>query len=541
MTEGDGRGTAKPVGSSDRTILAGEPPSRRERWARLALLAVWLAAVLYLAAHHVPWRDEVRALSIALQGDSLIDMLRGLQGEGHPALWYLLLRGAHELVPVREVLPVMALLIAAGAMALLALRAPLRLPVIALIMFGGLGLFEYAVSARNYGMTMLVLFAVAALYPKRRDAGVLMGLLLALLCNTNVPANFLAAALLGFWLVELIGEEGLRWTRKHTLWAINAAIAAAGAAICFLTVYPTVNDAAVTQHAGGITGGRLVQALTTPASSFPELGAPFLLGAAVAPALLTILLIGSLIGLVRAPAAFLAGLGVLLVFQLFFQLVYPGGYRHQGLLLVFLATLYWLVAAGRGGRWPERWRTGRLAGLARIGGILFAMLLALQLTMSYRHVAATVKGVPYSRAADLAALLERERLQDAVLIADPDVMLEPLPYFADNPIYLLREQRFGNVVRFTREARTDLTLGDVLADAQRLGASTGRPVVIVLRLRLRANAPPVRVRSPYVGSFSTSPEQVRRFLAAARPLATLRGAVMDETYDVYVLRPPTGG
>jgi hypothetical protein len=511
----------------------------RNRPLRLLLLAVWAALVLFLAWHHVPWRDEVRAFSIALQGESVVEMLQGLQGEGHPALWYLLLRGAHLLVPAPEVLLVVALLVAGAAMAILVLRAPLPTALVALFMFGGLGLFEYAVSARNYGISLVLLFAVAWLYPRHRDRGVAIGLLLALLCNTNVPANFLAAALLGFWLVELFLEEGLSWNRKYALWVANCAVAAAGAAICFLTVFPTVHDAASIDHPEGIGVSRVLTALLAPAASFPDLGAPDWIGA-WSVILVPVLLLGSLAGLLRAPAAFLAGVGVLLFFQLFYQLVYPGGYRHQGLLIAFLLTLYWLVAARRGGRWPGSDAGGDRAAMlvGRVGMALFATLLALQLPQSLRHLAAAVQGVPYSRAGDLAELLAREQLGEAVLIADPDVVLEPLPYFADNPIWLHREQKFGRFVRFTAHARLDIRLDDILGEARRLAAETSRPVVIVLRHRLDPDAPPRTVPEPYVGSFTTDPDQVRRFLAATRRLAAFEPAITDETYEVYLL---TGG
>jgi hypothetical protein len=525
-----------------------EGPANRasaERVPRIALLVAWALFAGFLACHHVPWRDEVRAFSIALQGDDVVEMLRGLQGEGHPAIWYLLLRGAHFLSGVREALPATAFLIASAGMALLALKAPLRIGTIALFMLGGLAVFEYSVSARNYGISMTILFAIAALYPRWRDRGVLIGLLLALLCNTNVPATFLAAALLGFWLVELVGEEGLSWHRKYALWLANAAIAAAGAAICFVTVFPTVHDAASLDHPGGIGIGAVLHALATPGTAFRDLGAPWMVGTSLAAAMVTILLAGSLAGLARAPAAFLAGLGVTLFFQLFYQLVYPGSYRHEGLLIVFLLALHWLVAAGRGGRWPAAWRQradrmlGRLAGA---GGVMFALLLALQLPTTLAYLSTTANGIPYSRAGDLAALLEREGLGNAVLIADPDVLLEPLPYHVDNLIWLHREQRFGQVVRFTaKNIRIDIRLDDILDDARKLAGRTARPVVIVLRHGIDPDAPPRWSTEPYVGRFITDPDQVRRFLAATRRLAAFGPAKSDETYEVYLLTSAAGG
>jgi len=533
------RATKRPQEQPTLTVPTGAPRPYSLLWLRALLWLAWLALVLFLASHHVFWRDEVRAFSIALQGENVGEMLRGLHGEGHPAIWYLLLRGAHALAGVREVLPAVALAIGAAATALLAFRAPFRPAALALILFGGLALFEYVVSARNYGLSMLLLFTIAALYSRHRDRGVLIGLLLALLCNSNVPANFLAAGLLGFWLIELVSEEGLRWTRKHSLFAANAAIAAAGAAVCFLTIYPTVHDAAVTPHPGGISIAAVAQALVSPATSFPDLGIPDWLPGPANALLVTALTIAALGGLARRPGALLAGLAVLLVFQLFFQLVYPGGYRHQGLVLMFLVTLYWLVGEGRGGTWPAAWSPASwLAAASRVGAIGFAGLLAAQVPEAISKLAAARVGVPNSRIAEVADTLKGQGLAHSIVIADPDVLIEPLPYYSDNPTYLLREQRFGKVVRFTRNARLDLRLDDVLDAAAMLARRSGRPVAIILRHRLDPAAPPRIVPEPYVGSLSMDPAQVRRFLASTRLLASFEPALTDESYDLYLLDPP---
>ena len=521
----------KATSTADRSPAA----PARERSARLALLALWAVAVLYLAWHHVPWRDEVRALSIALQGEGMIEMLRGLQGEGHPALWYLLLRGAHMLVPVPQVLPALALLIAAGAMALLVWRAPFRPLTIALILFGAFGLHEFTIIARNYGMSMLLLFAIAALYPKWRDRGVLIGLLLALLCNTNVPANLIAAALLGFWLVELVSEEGLRWTRKHWIWAANAAVAAAGVLLCFLTVYPPAHDAAAVSVESNFTLSSVLGAIFNPAISFEDFLAPQLAGQFWVAPFLTVLLFGAVVGLAHRPAALLSALGTLVGLCLFFTLIYPSYYRHQALFLVFLITLYWLAANGRGGTWPERWRAERLGRATRLGGAAFTVLMAMQVATSIWLLTRQASDVPYSRARDVAELLEREGLGDAILMSDDDVLVEPMPYYVGNPLYLPRERRFGAVVAFDRHPRNDLTLDDLLGDARMLSAQHRRPVVLLLRIRPDPDDPPSRYRILQTASLTVDPEQVRRFQAEARLLASFGPAISDESYDVYLV------
>lgn len=513
-------------------IASSDVPSGRQRLMRWGLFALWLVLVVLLVSNHVVWRDEMRAFTMALAGDNVIEMLRGVQGEGHPATWYLMLRGAHAIVPIREVMPAVSVLVAVAAMALLVWKSPFRLWFLALILFSRFGAIEYAVIARNYGISMLAMFAIAWLYPRRRDSGVTIGLLLAFLCNTNVPSALLAAAFLLFWLVELVCEEGIKWGPKYKLFVINAAIAAAGALLCFVTVFPTVHDAAPNPE--GITLGVIAQALVAPSLAFSDMIPAFVPQSDVAAALLGVIILMAVVGLVRRPAAFLSALAAMVALELFFNIVYPSYYRHQALFLVYLIVMYWLVANGSGGRWRRESEGG--VNLPALGRGALAFLLAMQVASGALLAWYENTSYPFSRARDLAALLEREGLTEAIVIANPDYMVEPLPYYADNPTYLMRQQIFGRFVRFSRHVRTELSPDDYLRDARALRARTGRPVVILFETRFNPDGRrPFRKVDLHYWYFSGTQEQVRRFLGSTRMLARFGPAISGESYDVYLL------
>lgn len=509
----------------------------------------WAAVVLVLASRHVFWRDEVRALSLALQGENVLAMLRGVQGEGHPALWYLLLRGAHTLLPSPAVLPGVSILVAAAATILLAFRSPLRWPLVVLFLFGLIGVYEYSVMARNYGISMLLMFAFAALYPRHRDRGFVLGGILFLLVNANVHSVILAGAFLSFWLLE-VAWPAPRPREMRNL-ALNAAIVALGIAVCAATVYPPFNDAAQSWPAEGFSAMGVARAVLLPpaAGQFaslaghdlwrgllewsnlcrdPLLMSPALLGSA--------LLFGSTLGLVQRPAALLATWGALLGLSGFFEVVYGGKYRHQALWLVFLVSMYWITGCG-----PSERHTRPFLRIVRtLGTVCLAALLGLQVYVGLRKVVLPVglRAEPESRSRDLAHLITRTpELTHATVIADPDYLVEPLSYYVSNPTYLLREQRYGNVVTFTRNARLTLNLDDILRDARDLVGSTGRPVVILMAERLEASAPARIVREGYNWHLSTTPEQVLAFLDSTRRVARFEPVCCsDESYDVYVLR-----
>lgn len=519
-------------------LLKGDDTAPRRL--RLAMLVAWLALAGWLVARHVMWRDEVRALSLAVSGDSVGAMLRNLQGEGHPALWYLLLRAGHA-VAGDAALPGIAFAIGAGAAALFAWRAPFRPLVVALVLFGAYTLNEYTVLARNYGVAMLVMFAFACTYGRWRDRGIGLGLLLALLCNTNVPAVLLAGALALFWGIDILSRDGWRWTPAWRHWTLNMGVALIGVIACVAEVYPPYNDAAVSPLAGRMSVATVVLAafnITAPLSALvPEAWWDMQLSTLF----LAALVVGSVLGLIRSPGGLVAALVAMIALPLFFQLVYPGGYRHQALFVVFLLTLYWLVAAGHGGRWHgTAWLRPVTQGvMQRAGQGAFLALLLTQVVIALGLIATAASGTPYSRSRDLAALLRREGLDRAVVIANPDVLVEALPYYADHPQWLLRERRWGRVVAFTRAAAASaVTLDGILATARRLRAETGRPVAIVMQIPLDPRAPPQTWEQGYLGTVSTTPAAVRAFLAGTRRLARFGPAQTDESYDVYLLDGP---
>lgn len=491
--------------------------------ARAAMLAGWAVLALFLAATHVHWRDEVRALSIALSGDTIVDMLRGLRGEGHPALWYVLLRLAHDVVPVREVLPAVGFAAGLAAAALLALRAPLPTRTVAAALFGYWSVFEYAVTDRNYGIAAALMLLFAALYPRRRWFE--LGPVLALIGNTSAPAVLLAGGLGLFWAVDVLRGEGWRWTRATQGLLFGAAVALAGVAACALTLFPTYNDAAVVPAA--TLGGALWAALL-PARGYALLLPPGLGDHPLAGALLAPVLLGSLLALVRSPAALAAGAVGLWSYGLFFQLGHAGGYRHQALILPYLFTLCWLAADVRPAREP----------LQRLGEGLFALLLAAQVPATVGIVAQAASGGVMSRAADLETFVRAHRLEEAAVIGVPDVMVEPLAYYLPNPTWLVRERRWGRVVRFSRHVRQELTLDDVLADARRIAAERDRPVLVLVNRPLDPVHPAARREEGMVGTFEAPSDQVRRFLAATRRVARFGPAATDESYDVYLLPAP---
>jgi hypothetical protein len=304
--------------------------------------------------------------------------------------------------------------------------------------------------------------------------------------------------------------------REWLIFIGNAVLAAVGALLCFVTVYPTPNSAAVSPHFGVPTLGKTLAALIGSEAGFSNLG--------LQPLLLAV----SCLGLIRRPAALIAALAGLVGLKLFFYFIYPAAYRHEALYLVFLLSLYWIAAEGAGGAWRERpWMNLlQLAGIA-----VFAAVLFLQTILLLNPIVPQIKGMPFSRAADAGKLLQRPDLAGAIVMVDPDTMGESLAYYSDNPLWFLRQRRFGRVTELN-DARQTMTLDDILGDAEQLHQQSGRPIVFFSHAAIRPDPNP-----PFVmwhDRTIMTADGVKRFLSSTRLVARLRPAETDESYDVYV-------
>jgi hypothetical protein len=510
--------------------------------ARWTLLVIWAAVVLIQVSQHVMWRDEVRALTRALSAPTWASFFTTVRGD-HPLIWYVLLRAAHDIVPRPEILPAVAFAVAAAAASLLAARAPFSAATLALVLSGNAFLFEYSVMARNYGIGMLAMLAFAALYRRHRDRGLVLGIVLFLLCNTNVQSAFLAGALLLFWFLDVANEEGWRWSPKYRVVAVNGACATLGALTCFLAVYPPVNDSTMLTMEPIVTSPiGLARALLSPGRDLEALVALPLqfLGGQGSPSryrilhgLLSLLLYGSTLVFVRRPAALGAAIAGIAGSALLLRVLGLSAYRHAGETMVFVLTLLWITLDGGPARQIVQWSG---ASLRRAGWTCLTVLLVLQSLFGLKNAYEAIAGPPRSSSRDLAQRLsERPDLSGAIIMADPDYLIEPLPYYLSNPLFQPRARRFDAYVVFTHQERRDIALDDLVAEGCSIGAEQQRPVLVLLAASPERLIAEARINEAYEWTLRAGPEQMRRFNASSVLLWRLRRSTDDENYDVYRL------
>jgi hypothetical protein len=484
------------------------PTMKVPLWKRHDLLlpaaawGAWLVIVVWLSSGHAVWRDETRALSLALEQPGFFELFSNPPRDGHPLVWFTLLRAAYAVVGETWVLKLVSVAIGAAFSWLLLFKAPAPLWLRVLLAFSGVFVFDYAVIARNYGISALLLFLFAHGFSRpNRNAGVL-AVLLFLLANTNVHSAILAIPLGLLWA----WDEARQARRRRAAAAL--AVLAVALGLCFFSIYPSSNQLAINNVP--ITPGTVLPAIFIPCSSFDDV-AGFLPGVAF-----TVVIWAAILSLKRLPLILAAAAGTLAL-SLFFGLVYPGGARHEGLWIAYVFSLMW-IRAERYGEPPKF-----------IGALGLAAALIAQLPYGFGLL---TEPRPLSRSQDVAALTGANRcLGGAIIIADPDYMADALPYYLANPIYSVREQRFTKVLTFPASTKQHISLGYLLDVAQKLSGRFRRPVLILMHDTLQGP----KVAGGLFYSTRISAAELERFGRATTKLAALRPSRTDEEYDVYLV------
>jgi hypothetical protein len=496
----------------------------------VVLLVVWLAGVIFTTTAHEYFRDEVRIFSLARAATSPLHLFELMKYDGHPILWYLMIYLARLIADTPLVLPTTSIIIAFAAVAIFMFSAPFPLWFRGLFIFGSFAFYEYSVMARNYGISMLLLFAFAALYVHRAKHPWLLAVTLALLANTNVHSAVLASLLAGVWVWDTIMEKKtLSITVLGPSLYAPLIIVGAGLLLCAATVIPDRSTTMTDVYSVGPkdVASSFASAVMHPGHSFPRLMLPRLRSVD------DLILYVAVLGLIPCVHLFLAALSGQVALGMLFGLVYAGGDRHQGLFLVFLLSLYWIAIKS-----PGREEANKIKRLLFNAGLYGAVLILLSesLVLAERKITADIRMERSSSKAFGEFLNGSPTYRRAIIVPEPDYLMESLPYYAKNPIYLVREQRFGTAVSWTSDSRPRLSLGDLLSAARQLKESYRGPVLIVLGHWDLDTSDHGEKWFAYKKFFSWSTAEVTELKRSTEVAAEFNSAMSNENYRVYMLK-----
>jgi len=496
-------------------------------------LICWFLSVIVVSTFHEPWRDEVRALSIAIDAPSCLELPVALKNEGHPVLWYLVLRTSYAIFGTMAVLKIMSISIGFLGTLIFFAYSPFQNFVKIFFSLSVLPIYEYLVMSRNYGISMLLFFLLAVAVEKKKHP-VVIALLLSLLANTNIHSCILVVIISVGWIIQACSAAR---GNKRDVFSFVLSVALVGGAVLFslFTVMPTEESIVVSTSSLNVQTviRAVVENLLHPGQ---HLDVIFLGIPAVFRDVLVLLFAVGLLVRPWVAAMFFCGVVSLGVF---FSIGYSGSLRHQGVVFVFTLYCYWVTSSFS---LPGKEKKGRRSRYSKpyagIATALFSVILAGQAVGAVRKIHCDLTREMSSSKAFGRYLTEHPKLSSAIIMAEPDLRIESLPYYAANSIYLPREDVFRRYVRLTSENRRKLTLGKLLKTAVRLRKEGERDVLIALGhfgLAEQTEKPYVRTEA-YGRIFTWTAEELAVFLSAAEKIVEFKSDVTNERYEIYRLK-----
>lgn len=165
----------------------------------VVFLIIHFMLQLFLAMHHEAWRDESQAWIIA-RNASFSEILGLCPSEGHPCLWFFLLKVCCMCGVSFYSLSFISIVIMAVAVGLLLWKAPFGLFTKVCVLLSPVFFYYNPVICRIYSVVVLLIVLLCVCWPERRRYPITYGIIVALLFQSHI----LIAGLAIGCLIEII-------------------------------------------------------------------------------------------------------------------------------------------------------------------------------------------------------------------------------------------------------------------------------------------------------------------------------------------------
>jgi len=428
------------------------------------ILALYGTIIGFGIWHHEPWSDEALPWMIARDSD-----FRGFLNiilhnwDRHPGLFHVVL-----LPFVKLGLPYCTQAILNGCFAMTAAfifmtRAPFPRIFRWLFLFSFYMLYEYSVIVRPYMLAILLLFVIAAFYPKRNEQPWVYAVLITLLLHSDYIVFGLAAGLAGAFIVEHRSEI----VKSRRFWG-PLAIMVFNVVFVFWMGRALPPD----HHEYGqkilFSIRNIAQAVTNAFFPFADqvTYAPLISPLALWGGALVILLVFLYL---RKNAIVAVILGSSLGYLFFvFLFLHRGDYRHHGFILLSLVFALWVSqkfsASKEDQRTVSKWFNARSVALG-----LMSLFFILGLQNDW-FVYQQEYFLPFSGAKDMARAISRLEKEHEILkkgyviVASPKKAVALMPYLPGIKFWNPCEGNYASYYLNTRalSACVELSLYDVI-------------------------------------------------------------------------------
>jgi hypothetical protein len=383
-------------------------------------------------------------------------------------------------------------------------------------------------------------------FRRRHDRPWILALWLTLAANTSVHAALATLILVFVWACDFL-DDRQRSALLRPASLISIAIVLAGIAFALRSSMPTsdmawalsgkrIEFAAVLQAAlsdPGLSLAGVSGAAITATSEYPWR----LLhtdGVVISRILVDATLLWLLWCLRNRRIHLVAAILTIVAFAVFFRFVYSASLRHEGVVAFVLFSICWIAADAEGEVESERRRIA--LGLLP----LFALQTLALPVLANRSITKTESA---SKAFG-RFIRSHDEYRNAILMSEPDYLMEALPYYVPNRVYMPRQNEFHYRVYFDRGDKRlrDLTLTRLFAVADSVGCVYRVPVLVAIGYtEIAWKKSGSREISYSQATFKWTEPEWNALRRLVKPVASFDRATSDEYYHVFEANPAADG
>ena len=437
----------------------------------ILLIAVFALITLMGILNHAMWRDELNGWLIARDSSSLGDFLDNVNYEGHPILWYLCLWGLNQLSPNPVGMQIFHWLIATVCVTLFVRFSPFTKLQKFLFILGYLPLYEYSLISRNYSIGVLSIFLFCTCFKTRHTSYIPLGLILAIMANTNAYCLMISLALALTLTVEYFSHKSLDYNSKSD--GINIIIALGIFTLGILAAILMLIPPSDSTLQGGASQWffefdwiRLNQALTRIWRSYILV----LIPSDKKPSDLLVFAIFSL-GLLGFTSTIFIKKPIVLFFYVvssaeflaFTYLKFLGSARHYGYLYLILITALWIESYYHNSNllieyfdnFPKKVRLLWLNYLVFVNRSKNTFLMIILLLQLIGGMVAFSRDLltPYSASRATAKFIKQHNLESMRIVGSEDFAISPISGYLNRKIYYPESQQLASYVLFNEQRK----------------------------------------------------------------------------------------
>lgn len=181
------------------------------------ILIIFITLSLFIGYHHEPWADEAQAWLVARDTTLQSLFFKYLHSEGHPALWYIILKCFIYLGLPYKYIYIIPIIFSTIGVSIFLFKSKFPLFIKILFPFTYFIFYQYNIIARSYCLLLPIIALLASIWDKRHTKCFLFTLTLILLMSTTAYTYVLAGIIYLSYIYEFKNNQDITNKKEHII------------------------------------------------------------------------------------------------------------------------------------------------------------------------------------------------------------------------------------------------------------------------------------------------------------------------------------